>query len=78
MSKFQIYYADEYSKQRTEVVQKILEEEIQSFEIIADWKKVYITTKGTSKMAIFHNNVYIGYNYGDLVYYLNDQGLMLC
>jgi len=75
--KFQIYYADEYNKIRTEVIQKILEEESQSFEIINDPKKAYLSTKGTSRIAIFHLGKYIGYHYRDLVKYLNDQGLML-
>ena len=76
--KFQIYYADEYNKIRTEVIQKILEEECKSFEIINDAKKVYLSTKGTARTAIFHLDKYIGYNYRDLVKYLNKQGLMLC
>ena len=78
MAKFQIYYADEYSKNRTEVIQKILEEESQTFELIEDIKKVYLSTKGTSRVAIFHLDKYIGYDYRGLVQYLNKEGLMLC
>jgi len=78
MAKFHIYYTDEYNKIRTEVIQKILEEECLSFEIIKDAKKVYLSTKETSRMAIFHLEKYIGSHYRDLVEYLNKQGLMLC
>lgn len=78
MKKFQIYYSDKYTKSRTEVVQKILEEECQSFEIIEDMIKVHKSTRGTSKIAIFHQGKYIVYSYLDLVYYLNEQGLILC
>jgi len=78
MAKFQVYYTNEHNKIRTEVIQKILEEECKSFEIINDAKKVYISTKGTSRIAIFHLDEYIGYHYRDLVDYLNKQGLMLC
>jgi len=78
MAKFQIYYTDKYTKNRTEVVQAILDEECQSFELIEDMKKVFTSTRGTSKISIFHQGKYVGYNYRDLVDYLNNQGLMLC
>jgi len=76
--KFQIYYAGKNQKMRTEVIQKILEEEMKSFELIDDSSVVFAHTKGTGLVAIFHLGKYIGYNYRDLVKYLNEQGLMLC
>jgi len=75
---FFIYYADEYAKSRTAVIEAILKEEMKAYDIINDVKKVYLSTKGTSRIAIFHEEKYVGYHYRDLVDYLNEQGLMLC
>jgi len=78
MAKFKICYANECNKERTEVFEKILQEECQSFEVVEDYKQVYISTSGTAKVAIFHNKKYIGYHYAHLVSFLQEEGLMLC
>jgi len=76
--KFQVYYTNEHTKNRTDVIVAILEEECKSFDLIEDLNIVYRVTRGTSQIAIFHLGKYIGYSYRDLVKYLNDNGLMLC
>jgi hypothetical protein len=76
--KFQIFYTDENNKNRTDVIVAILNEECKSYELIQDIAKVHKSTRGTSMLAIFHLDEYIGYNYRDLVQYLNDKGLVLC
>lgn len=76
--KFQVYYTNEHTKNRTDVIVVILEEECKSFDLIEDLNIVYRVTRGTSQIAIFYLGRYIGYSYRDLVKYLNDNGLMLC
>ena len=78
MKAFQIFYSGYPYINRTEVIVAILDEECRSYELIDDSAKVFKATKGTSKIAIFHLGKYIGYSYRDLVYYLNENGLMLC
>jgi len=78
MKAFQIFYSDFSYFERTKVIVAILEEECNSYELIEDTSKVFKATKGTSNIAIFHLDKYIGYSYRDLVYYLNEKGLILC
>jgi hypothetical protein len=74
--KWEIHFLPQH-KDRIRVIELILQEENISYRLIQD-NMTYKLNKGRGPVAILHYGKYIGYDYRELVNYLNKEGLMLC